>query len=1141
MSITNHDRVGKGLQLLADGLGPVVERECRNAFGKNWAVQSQQARAGRQGQGQKREGKPGSNTQDIAFLLGMIKDEWEKVFRKKLARHDRSLVFELYDIRNKWAHQERFSTDDAYRALDSAHRLLLSVSAGPEANEVDKLRQDLLRRKYDDQMRTDRRKSVSVGVESQAENGLASWREVRPPHKDVASGRFEMAEFAADLQQVWKGEGSEEYRDPVEFFRRTFLTAGLKGLLKTAALRLSGTGGDPIVQLQTNFGGGKTHSLIALYHLASGVPVTRLAGVEELLAGTGLVMPAKVGRAVLVGQQIQPGAVIREEDGTEVRTLWGELAWQLGGAEGFALVADADRTSTNPGAALTDLLRQQAPCLILIDEWIAYARGLYGVDGLPAGSFDTHFSFAQALTDAARAVPSALLVVSIPASDIEVGGEGGRAALERMKNVVGRMDSSWRPASAEEGFEIVSRRLFSEMDEKASRQRNTVTASFAAFYREKAGDFPHECREAEYERRLQAAYPIHPELFDRLYRDWSELDRFQRTRGVLRLMAKVIHTLWQREDPSPLIMPASVPIDDEEVNAELTRYLPGGWGPIIGSDVDGPHALPIVIDKEHPNLGGFSATRRVARAVYMGSAPAGGAAHKGIDDRAVKLACAQPGESPAVFGDALRHLSDRATYLYKDGNRYWYSQKPTVLRLAQDRAASRFTEADADTEIAKRLALAAKKRDGLAGVHAAPHTSADVPDQDKARLVLLGPAHPHDQKVDTSLARTEAAHILEKRGNTPRRYKNMLVFLAADKAELASLREAARFWCAWCSITSEQEALGLDSFQMQQAATKQAELNDTINRRLTETYRWILAPNRPPGPIDPTSTPEWETIPISGEGGLVERAVQKLRHEESLIPAYAGVRLRMDMDNVPLWRDGHTPIAQLWQDYAQYLYLPRLEKQEVLNQAIRQGVASLSWENETFAYAETYNDETGHYTGLACAQQLAALSPHGLLVHPDKARAQLDAEAAQRAAAQATQTAQAAQTQAGTGSTGPGTGQETASANATKSRQTPGTANPEATGTAAAGANNKKDSTAEQTARLTRFYGHVALDPLRWVQRAGEIADAIVNQLAIEENAQVTVSIEVQATAPSGFSDQTRRTVSENTNVLKFEAAEFES
>jgi predicted AAA+ superfamily ATPase len=176
----------------------------------------------------------------------------------------------------------------------------------------------------------------------------------------------------------------------------------------------------------------------------------------------------------------------------------------------------------------------------------------------------------------------------------------------------------------------------------------------------------------DYEKRLQAAYPIHPEIFDRLYNDWSTLVKFQRTRGVLRLMAAVIHSLWEKGDRTPLILPSTIPIDDQRVQFELTRYLSDNWVPVLEKDVDGPNSLPFRIDGEVPNLGKLHACRRVARAIYLGSAPTAEAAHRGIEDRRVKVGCVMPGESPAVFGDALRRLSAAATYLYQD--RAWPSR-----------------------------------------------------------------------------------------------------------------------------------------------------------------------------------------------------------------------------------------------------------------------------------------------------------------------------------------------------------------------------------------------------------------------------------------------------------------------------------
>ena len=210
----------------------------------------------------------------MAALLKLMWESWNDVFRQTLGPAERSLVSELRDDRNQWAHQEAFSGDDAYRALDSAGRLLTAVSA-PQADEVEKMKTELLRLRFDEQVRGEKRKSAGTAIESQATGNLKPWREVVTPHKDVASGRYQQAEFAADLWQVHLGEGTDEYRNPVEFFRRTYLTESLKGMLVGAVQRLAGQGGDPVVQLQTNFGGGKTHSMLALYHLFSGIAPTR--------------------------------------------------------------------------------------------------------------------------------------------------------------------------------------------------------------------------------------------------------------------------------------------------------------------------------------------------------------------------------------------------------------------------------------------------------------------------------------------------------------------------------------------------------------------------------------------------------------------------------------------------------------------------------------------------------------------------------------------------------------------------------------------------------------------------------------------------------------------------------------------------
>src|SRR5579864_5616947 len=315
MAITNHERVGKALDLLKDGLQSFVEREMKAQHAQMWLDQARMSVAETQNHLFSGKGNP---LWDSASLLAVMWNQWNVVFRKTLGQAERTLVSELRDVRNRWAHQKPFSSDDAYRALDSAGRLLTAVSA-PQAEEVEKIKMELLRVRFDEQVRSEKRKTAGTAIESEATGNLKPWREVVTPHKDVASGRYQQAEFAADLWQVYLGEGTDEYKKPVEFFRRTYLTESLKHLLVGAVRRISGQGSDPVVQLQTNFGGGKTHSMLALYHLFSGIAPAELPGLDAVMQAAGAGTLPVVRRVVLVGNKISPGNPVRKADGTVVR------------------------------------------------------------------------------------------------------------------------------------------------------------------------------------------------------------------------------------------------------------------------------------------------------------------------------------------------------------------------------------------------------------------------------------------------------------------------------------------------------------------------------------------------------------------------------------------------------------------------------------------------------------------------------------------------------------------------------------------------------------------------------------------------------------------------------------------------------
>ena len=1104
MAMTNRERVGKTMDLLKEGLSPFVDREFKDINGP---------RALERARSYFREGSRLStdkvlNEWDSAALLSLMSFSWQDVFRQTLGPTDRSIVNELRDWRNQWAHQVPFSSEDTERALDSASRLLTAISA-PQADEVTKMRQELRRLVIDEQTRSERRKAGGSLIETSATGSIKPWREVVVPHADVASGDFQQAEFAADLWQVYLGEGSGEYRDPIEFFRRTFLTESLKRLLVGGIQRLSKQGGDPVVQLQTNFGGGKTHSMLALYHFFSGVSADVLPGVDDIMSEAGATDLPAVRRVVLVGNKISPGNPVRKKDGTVVRTLWGELAYQLGGIEAYSRIAADDEKATSPGDILRELFNKYGPCLILIDEWVAYARQLHDAADLPGGSFETHFTFAQTLTEAARAANHCLLLVSLPASDttdsphtrvddVEVGGIRGRQALDRLRNAVGRVESSWRPASAEEGFEIVRRRLFEPISAaREYKHRNVAARAFSELYQAQRTEFPPECRTADYERRIQAAYPIHPEIFDRLYSDWSTLLRFQRTRGVLRLMASVIHSLWEKGDRNPLILPSTIPIDDARVQSELTRYLSDNWAPIIEGDVDGPNSLPLKIDGEISNLGKLRATCRVARTIYLGSAPTFGARGHGIEDRRVKLGCVMPGESPQVFGDAIRRLTAAATYLYQDGARYWYSTQPTVTKLAEDRAQQFEREPDSvHTEMTRRLEvdLGFKPRDtsrrgDFARIHLLPRHTSEVPDEREARLVVLDIDHAYNRGADSNPAEVSAQALLEYRGNGPRIYRNTLAFLAPDNTRLQDLNDAIRQYLAWRSILDDKTALNLDPHQVRQAETQLNSADSIVTARLPETYQWVMVPTQK----NPNSPIHWQGSRLSGDDPLAVRASKMLRRDDFLITKLGATVVRKELDKIPLWRGEHISVRMLVDDFAQQLYLPRLARPSILMEALSSGVALLTWQMDTFAYAESFDQVSLRYLGLQGGQQVAfPPDDAGLIVKSEFAEKQLDAEVPELIE----------RTDLDEGRT----------------------IKPDLT-----------DPIDPPLQSLRRYHGTVRLDPMRVGRDASEIAQAVIAHLTGITSAKVKVVIEIEARFTDGVSEQVTRVVTENGKQLKFE------
>ena len=1000
-SDSNRDRIGKMFELLAPPLDDFISRAVEPDLddGVEWTqlVAMKDEKKGASGKKYDRRDPQVQLRMLTENVPNYIKKGWYP-FDGQLGPTQKAFASELRDARNAWAHNKSFSDDDAYRILDTAERFLGGIDSSDAVGGISRLRLELRRVASD---KDDRRvlKSALVMPESA---GLTPWRDILRPHDDVATGNFQAAEFAADLYKVSvsSDDAGSDYADPIEFFSRTYLTEGLRDLISRAVRRLSGDdNASPVINLQTNFGGGKTHSMLALWHLAARQKATEYGQeVQDLLGESGYGdLPQKVHRVALVGNHTSPSGATKA-DGTVVNTLWGELAWQLGGADGYAMVAQSDQNRTPPGEALHALIAAYAPAVILIDEWVAYARSLVGRDDLAGGSFDDQFTFAQSLTEAVKGTSGVLLAISIPASESgddgkvatgnaeEVGGAHGLEALQRLQNVVRRVADQWRPASADESYHIVRQRLFVPADAGALASISATARSFGDLYRKHPDDFPQEARDTNYEERIKRTYPIHPELFDRLYEDWSSLERFQRTRGVLRLMNTVIHALWIGEDQSPLIMPASVPLATAAVNAELTQYLQDSWKAIIDADVDGPNSEPAKIDKEKPVFGGRSVTKRLARTVFVGAAPTIGTAQKGLESQRVFLGAAVPGDVVGNFHSALNQLADRATYFYSGSGKYWYDLQANITRRAKDHA-DRIHKEEVWAEIRDRLGDQAKHAGAFAGVHVCPEETGDIPDIDEARLVIVHPEMTHKRDSSDSDARNFAMKAAEHRGSASRVNRNMLVFLAADEQRMDELDSAVRSYLGWTEVLAKQDELDLTQNQKNQAVEKQRQESEKVESRLLGTYQWALVPQGQPVTIGATK--------VDGQAAsLAERVSRRLGNDGVLSTEQAGAAIRHQLNDqaAALWKDGHVAVGDLWKTYAQYPYMPRLTDQAVLHAGLMQ--SPMLWEQDGFALADGYNPDEKRYRGLVLPSdgQPIQITDQTLVVRPEVATAQRAAE-----------------------------------------------------------------------------------------------------------------------------------------------------
>ena len=1032
------------------------------------------------------------------------------------------LIAESRNLQQAHPDTSDIDRNDAQAALTQIANFLGRINAQTPRDEVEKIRDNLMRTALaPTSTATATTPSPTITIPEPGPNnpkltpepvsphrhGLKPWRDVITPHPDVRSGAMTDSDFAANLRQVRDGlAGPREYSDPVEFFRRTYVTPGLRELIANSVKRINSNGGDPVIQTKTGFGGGKTHSLIALYHLVKNpAPLVVIAGHRDDSTGSEIyrifedagVKPsesvsASVAAIIGTATSTTDTESRTKEKGDPLNNLWGDMAYQLGGQEAYDIIGQAARQGTSPSEIeLTRLFDHVGPSVVLIDELVLYLRNL-----LPE-QYDYAYTFIQNLTQAVSALQNISLVVTLPQSRQEAGDDRGERILDTLQSIVGRIEAIRAPISTEEAFEVVRRRLFQEVKDPQELQ-NTCEA-FVKLYSSNKRDFPREASQDNYIHRMRDCYPIHPEIFDRLFNDWSSIHQFQRTRGVLRLIAVCIRQLYERSD-DPLIMPGDLPLDLSELNAELTKVLAfrggGRWRPVV-EEADGSNSRVGQLDANNSRFADLrGAAKRVSRTIFLGSVP--GNNIQGLTKGQVHLGTAQPRQNIATYTEAINAMARELYYLHEANDRYFYNTEANLNRVHAERVAN-ISNDEANQYIQSELHGAIGRQ---RNVIVCPETTSDIPEAENVRIVVLTPDKQLPSRAsDLDSAVTFANDAVMNRGDYARANRNTLTFITARADDLRALRRHARDHMAWVSILNDDPQSDLPTTRIAELRNRIERTRNTLNTALITAYRYVIAPTqRDPQRAEYTFTPARSNAIETGE--IVRAAEETLTKGDKLADKMGVPAITRLLDQY-IWQDGivHVNVDELWDLFASHVYLPRLRNKAVLQGAIERGTVE-----GAFGYADDYDG--AKYVNLRFEQSIGSVPPvlshdlfdrAALIVNKNIAEIQILVESEE-----------ANKTDEEDAGSEPGP------------REKPET-------DLQPGQRRSTDTTPPGPSLITatkQLQGDISLDTV------SELRDEIVRNLT-DDGGDVTVTITVSASKEGGFSQHTLRAIRENGDALQ--------
>lgn len=600
------------------------------------------------------------------------------------------------------------------------------------------------------------------------------------PHKDILEGRLTMDVFAADLWEVFKGRAAEEYQDPSIFFRKTYVTDGLRNLFDITEKKLKGKGGDPIIQLQTPFGGGKTHSLIALYHKTNE-------------------WEAKV--VVIDGTALDPKEI----------TIWEEIERQLTGK------VERLKGRTSPGREkLRELFAEHQSLLILIDEILEYTTKSSGTKVGDSNLASQVLAFVQELTGTIKTLDKSLLILTLPSSVLEHYDENAERLFQQLQKITGRMEKVYTPVHDEEIDHVIRRRLFSQIDEQDARK---VIEEFLD-YAEREKILPEGVEKTEYRRRFINSYPFLPEVVDVLYKRWGSFPTFQRTRGVLRLLSLVVHSL--KDTQSPFIRLGDFDLRNDEIKRELIKHIGSEYSGIIAQDLTSRDAGAKKVDK---SLGDaytpFSFGSVATTTIFLYSFSGG--PERGATISEVKLASSDLSASSSIVVEAVSKLKENLFYISDEG--LFFTNQPNLNRVLLTKM-----EGIVDLQPEEKNLLTKNLTKEYFDTFLWPNNSKDIPDTRRLKLVI-------------QRNRDKCKEFLENCGERPRVYRNSLVFLCFLESERMNFASFLKKKLAW-QLIEKDKTLRITGEQRKETRDRIKKAEMEAKERTRGFYRTVLLPSK---------------------------------------------------------------------------------------------------------------------------------------------------------------------------------------------------------------------------------------------------------------------------------------------------------